>query len=132
MKEPAEQHYFGCEQMQPRRDRLGVFAKNERALFDDLRHAHIAACGRFKNHRRQRGDFHFVRGLGPANELIEIVQGTRVQNFCGQLHFAAMEIVFAQDQAERADRDEITSARIAQNVSPTAGILDPVATTPGN
>ena len=43
-----------------------------------------------------------------------------------------MEIVFAQDQAERADRDEITSARIAQNVSPTAGILDPVATTPGN
>ena len=113
--------------MEPGGDGFGVFAKDTGPFFDDFHHARIAARGRFKNHGRQRGDFHFVRGLGPANELIEIVQGTRVQNFCGQLHFAAMEIVFAQGQTQRLNDEKIAAAGVAENVSPlpALSILSP-------
>src|SRR5438876_1801714 len=43
-----------------------------------------------------------------------------------------MQIVLAQDQAERLDGKKIAAASIAQNVPPSARSLDSVATAPGN
>ena len=88
--------------------------------------------GRLKYDRREHGDLHFVRRLDPANKFIEVVQRKRVQDFRGEIHFAAMQIVFAQDQAERLHGKRITAAGVAQNMSPSAGSLDPVAAAPGN
>src|SRR5205814_7669296 len=42
-----------------------------------------------------------------------------------------MQIVFAQNQAERLYGKRITAAGVAQNVAPSAGSLDPVATAAG-
>ena len=40
------------------------------------------------------------------------------------MHFATMQIVFAQNQPQRLDGKRITAAGVAQNVSPAAGFLD--------
>ena len=132
LKEPAEQNYFRRERMQPGRDGFGVFAKNARAFFDDFHDARISTGSRFKHDRRQHRDFHFVGGLGPAHELIEIVQRQRAQNLRGKLDFATVQIVFAQNQAERLQAEKITATGVAQNVPPTTGIFDPFVPTTGN
>ena len=45
----------------------------------------------------------------------------------GEIHFGAMQIVFAQNQAKRLHGKGITAAGVAQNVAPSAGSLNPVA-----
>ena len=132
LKESAEQNYFGRERMQPGRDRFGVFAKNPRAFFDDFHDTRISAGSRFKHDRRQHRDFHFVGDLGPAHQLVQIVQRQRAQNLGGKLDFATVQIVFAQNQAERLQAEKITATGVAQNVSPTTGIFDPLVPTTGN
>ena len=42
-----------------------------------------------------------------------------------------MQIVFAQNQAERPHGKRITAAGVAQNMAPSAGSLDPVAAAAG-
>ena len=118
--------------MQSRCDGLGVFTEDTRAFFDDFHHPRITLrCG-FKDHRRQHRDFHFVRRLHPANQFIEIVQRKRVQDFRTELHLAAMQIVFTQDQAERLNGKKITAPSVAQNMTPAAGSLDLIATAPSD
>src|SRR4030095_14512098 len=43
-----------------------------------------------------------------------------------------MQIVFAQDQAERLHGKRITAAGVAQNVAPSAGSLDAIASRPAH
>jgi hypothetical protein len=50
-----------------------------------------------------------------------------MQDFRSELHLTAVQIVFAQDQAERLNGQKITAAGIAQNVSPPTRSLDSVA-----
>ena len=74
VEKAAHQYDFWREQVQPGCDRLGVFAEDARAFFDDLHHTRVTlSCG-FKHHRRQHCDVHFVRCLHPANQFIKIVQ----------------------------------------------------------
>src|SRR5438876_12377831 len=106
---------------------LGVFAENTSAFFDYLHHTRIpSSCG-FKDYGCQHRDFHFICRLHPANQFIKIVQRKRMQDFGSELHLAVMQIVFAQEQAERLDGKKITAAGIAQDVPPPARSLDPVA-----
>ena len=132
MKQAAEQNHFRREQMKTRRHRFGVFAQTTRAFFDDFHDARVAVRRGFENNRRQHRDFHLVRGLRPAHEFVEIIQGERVQNFRGELHFAAMQIVFAQNQPQRLDNEKITAAGVAQNVSPASRLLDLIAAASGH
>ena len=118
--------------MEPGRDCLCVLAQNLGALLDNLHYTRIAASGSFKNNWREHRDLHFIGGLRPANEFIEIVERKRVQDFRSELHFAMMQIVLAQDEAQRLDREKITAAGIAENVAPTAGFFDFVAAAPGH
>ena len=55
-----------------------------------------------------------------------------MQDFRSELKFGAMQIVFAQNQAERLDTEKISAAGIAQNVAPSAGSLDVVAASPSH
>ena len=101
MKKPAEEHDLRRKQMKPRRDCLCVFAQSMGAVFYNFRYARIAAgCG-FKNNRCEHRDLHFVCRLGPANDFIEIIQRKCVQDFRGELHLAAVQIVFTQEEAQR-------------------------------
>ncbi|PYI41551.1 MAG: hypothetical protein DMF12_09955 [Verrucomicrobia bacterium] len=118
--------------MQSGCDGLGVFAQDARAFFDDLHHARIALGRRFKNHRRQHRDFHFVRRLHPANQFIQIVQRKRMQDFRGETDRAAMQIMFPQDQTKRLNGKKITAARVAQNVPPASSSLDSIAPASGD
>ena len=131
VKQSTEQHDLWREQMKPRRDCFGVFAQNFSAALDDFHYACIAARRGFKNDRCEHGDFHFVRRLRPANEFVKIVQRKCVQDFRSKLHLNTMQIVFTQDQAQRSNGKKITAARVAENMSPPARVLNPVATTPG-
>ena len=89
-------------------------------------HTRVAAgCG-FKHHRSQHCNLHLVRRLRPANKFIKIVQRKRMQDFRSELHFTAVQIVFAQDQAQRLNGEKITAAGIAQNVSPPTRSLDSI------
>src|SRR5216117_3653791 len=111
---------------------LGVFAENTSAFFDYLHHTRIpSSCG-FKDYGCQHRDFHFICRLHPANQFIKIVQRKRLQDFGSELHLAVMQIVFAQDKAERLDGKKITAASIAQDVSPSARSLDSVTTAPSH
>ena len=118
--------------MEPGRDCLCVLAQNLGALLDNLHYTRIAASGSFKNNWREHRDLHFIGGLRPANEFIEIVERKRVQDFTSELHFAMMQIVLAQDEAQRLNREKITAASIAENVAPAAGFFDFVAAAPGH
>src|SRR5438552_1578024 len=55
-----------------------------------------------------------------------------MQDFRSELKFGAMQIVFAQNQAERLDTEKISAACIAQNVAPSAGSLDVLAASPSH
>src|SRR5438094_4486606 len=55
-----------------------------------------------------------------------------MQDFRSELKFGAMQIVFAQNQAERLHTEKISAAGIAQNVAPSAGSLDVVAASPSH
>src|SRR6266487_5976941 len=107
--------------MQTRCDGLGIFAEDTRAFFNDLHHARITLIRGFKHHRGEHRDVHFVRRLHPAHEFIQVVQGQRVQDFCGEADLTAVQIVFAQDQTKRLNGKKITAASVAQDVSPPAG-----------
>src|SRR4029453_6052974 len=50
-----------------------------------------------------------------------------MQNFRTELHLTTVQIIFAQDQAQRFNGQKIAAAGIAQNVSPPTGSLDSVA-----
>src|SRR4029453_2995800 len=50
-----------------------------------------------------------------------------MQNFRTELHLTTVQIIFAQDQAQRFNGQKITAAGIAQDVSPPTGSLDSVA-----
>ena len=105
-----------------------VYSQSTRAPSSTISiHARVATRCSFKDYRRQHRDLHFVRRLRPANEFVKIVQRKRVQDFRSELHLTAVQIVFAQDQAQRLDGKKITAAGIAQNVSPATGSLDSVA-----
>ena len=54
-----------------------------------------------------------------------------MQDLRSELHFGAVQIVFAQNQAERLDGKKITAAGVTQNVAPSAGSLDPVVAAAG-
>ena len=127
MKEATHQHDLWRQQVQAVGDSLCVLAKNARAVFDDLHRPCIATSCRFKYYRREHCDFHFIRRLHPANQLIEVVQRERVQNFRSDLQFRTMQIVFAQNQAECLDGKKISAAGVAQNMAPSAGSLGAVA-----
>ena len=107
--------------------RLGVFAQNPSALFDDLYDARIAAGRRLEDHRSEHGDFHLVRCLHPANQFIEVVQRERMQDFRSEIHLGAMQIVFVQDQTESLDGKKIAATGISQDMSPSACSLNPFA-----
>ena len=130
MKKAAHQHDLWREHVQTRRDCLSVFAENTRTFLDDPYHASIAAGRSFKYDRRKHCDFHLICRLRPADEFVEIVQGKCPQNFCGELHFAAMQIVFAQNETQRLNNEKIAAARVSKHVSPTAGLLDLIAASP--
>ena len=85
LKEAADEHYLGREQMQPRRNGFGVFAQNARAFFQNFNDALIAICRRFTNHRSKHRDFHFVRRLRPTHELIEIIERKCAQEYSRQI-----------------------------------------------
>src|ERR1043166_2186663 len=55
-----------------------------------------------------------------------------MQEFGGELQVGAMQIVFAQNPAERLDTEKISAACIAQNVAPSSGSLDVVAAPPSH
>ena len=55
-----------------------------------------------------------------------------MQDFRSELHFAMMQIVLAQDEAQRLNREKITAAGIAENVAPAAGFFGFVAAAPGH
>jgi hypothetical protein len=61
----------------------------------------IAGGARLKHDRSEHGDLHFVCRLRPANKFIKVVQRKRMQDLRGEIHFGAVQIVFAQNQAER-------------------------------
>src|SRR5204863_5874841 len=88
---------------------------------DDLDDVRVAVCGRFKNNRSERGDFHLVRVLRPAHEIVATVERERAENGGGKLAFAAMQIVFAQNESERLHGKKITAARVAEDMAPPAG-----------
>ncbi len=132
MKKTAHQHDFWREHLQTGRDCFGVFAQNLRPVFNDLHDTRVTAGGRFENGRCEHCDLHFVCRLRPADEFVKIVQGKCAQNFRGELHFASAQIVFAQNQTQRLNNEKIPAARVSKNVSPTAGLLDPVATSPSD
>src|ERR1043166_10001850 len=118
--------------MQTRGHSLGVFAEDTSAFFDDLHHTRIpSSCGS-KDYGCQHRDFHFICRLHPANQFIKIVQRQRVQDVGSKLHLACMQIVFAQEQAERLHGKKITAASIAQDVSPPTRSLDSVAAASGH
>jgi len=48
------------------------------------------------------------------------------------LPFAAPQIVFPQDKTQRLNDDKVTAAGVSEDVSPTAGLLDPVAASARN
>jgi hypothetical protein len=49
-----------------------------------------------------------------------------MQDFRGELHLTTVQIVFAQDQAQRLNGEKIPAAGVAQNVSPATCSLDPI------
>src|SRR5438874_10612656 len=132
MKKSAEEHDLRRKQMKPGRDCLCVFAQNLGAVFYNFCHARIApSCG-FKNDRREHRDLHFVRCLGPANNFIKIIQRKCMQDFRRELHLAAVQIVFMQEEAQRLNGKKITAACVAEDVSPTTRVLDFVTPSPRN
>ena len=92
----------------------------------------VAVLGCFKYNGREHGDLHFVGRLRPANELIAIVERERAQNARRELSFAAVQIVFAQNQTERLHGKKVAATSIAQDVSPTPGFLDSFVTATGD
>src|SRR5947207_3886824 len=118
--------------MKPRRDCLSIFAQNLCAAFNDLHNARIAAGCAFKHDWCKHCNLHLVCRLRPANELVKIVQRKRVQDFRSELHLLAMQVVFAQNQAQRLNDKKVSAAGMAENVSPTAGSLDPITAAPSD
>ena len=82
-------------------DRFGVIAEGLSAIFDDLGNTRVTAGGGLKDDSRKQRHFHLIRCLRPANEFIKIVQRKRLQNFYRKRPFHPLQIVFAQDQAQR-------------------------------
>ena len=113
VKQAAQENNFGRQQMKARRHCLRVLAQNPRSFFENFVHARIAAGGRFEDNRCEHGDLHFIRRLRPAHQFVEIVQRKSAQDVGGELDFAAVKIVFAQNQSQRLDAEEITAARVA-------------------
>ena len=132
VKKSTHQHDFWREQTQAGCDRFGVFSENTRTFFDDLHHTRIAARGGFKYDRRQERNLHLICRLRPADEFVKIVQAKCAQNFCGELHFAAMQIVFAQNKTQRLNNEKIAAARVSKNVSPAARLFYLIATSPSD
>ena len=89
LEETANQHNFRRKQMQTGRNRLGVFAEDARAFFDDFHHAAVSGSRRFKDNRGQHRELHFIGGLNPANQFIEIIQRKDSQNFRREIHLTA-------------------------------------------
>ena len=118
--------------MQPGRNYFSVFGQNARAFFQDLNHRLVAVGCCFTNDGRQHCDFHFVGCLRPAHEFVEIIQRQSAQNTRGKLRFAAVHVVFAQNEAQRLDRNEITAAGVAEDMPPAARFFDVIATTTGD
>ena len=90
--------------MQPGRNYFSVFGQNARAFFQDLNHRLVAVGCCFTNDGRQHCDFHFVGCLRPAHEFVEIIQRQSAQNTRGKLRFAAVHVVFAQNEAQRPEQ----------------------------
>ena len=113
LKKSAYQHNFRRENLQSGCHGFGVLAKNARPFLDYFHDARIAGRRGLKNDRRQHGHFHFVGGLRPAHQFVQIIHRKRAQDFCCELDFAAVEIVFAQNQSQRLDAEKITTTRVA-------------------
>ena len=101
LKQAADQNHFRRKEMETRGNDFNKLTQTTRAFFYDLHHARVAVGGGFKNHRRECRNLHLVGGLRPAHQLVEIVQRQGVQHFGRELDLAAVQIVFAQNQAER-------------------------------
>ena len=80
-KQAADQNHLRRKQVQAPRDDLDELTQTARAVFDDFHDLRIAARRCFENDRRKPGNFHLVGGLRPADELVEIAERERVQNF---------------------------------------------------
>ncbi len=114
------------------RDNFDILAQTSRPFLNDFQDPRVTVGSRFEDNWSQHRDFHFISGLRPANEFVQVVQGKGLQNFCRELHFAAMQIVFTQNEAQGLNREEISAAGIAQNMPPPSCVLDLVAATPGD
>ena len=125
LKQPAQQNHLGCNQPETRRDRGRVFAQHAGPFVDYFHRALIAVHGRFKNDRSQARDVHLVRGLRPPDQFIAAIQRESPQNARGELRFAPVQIVFAQNETERLEGQKITAAGVAQNMAPSACLLSP-------
>src|SRR5205085_9555347 len=104
-----------------------VLAQDPGAFLDDLHDVRVAVCGRLKNNRSERSDFHLVRVLRPAHEIVTAIERERAENGGGKLAFAAMQIVFAQDETKRLHGKKITAACVTEDMAPSAGFLDVIA-----
>src|SRR3954468_21704881 len=124
LKQSTEEHDLWRKEMEARRHCLGVGAKNTRTFLDDLEDAFITGrCG-FKNNRRQQRNFHFICRLGPSDQLVEVVQRQGLQNPRSELDFVAVEIVLAQNEAERLNYQEVGAAGVTKDVPPATGLLN--------
>src|SRR4051812_18872602 len=109
LEQPAEQNNLRREQPEPGRHGSRVFAQNTGRFLNDLHHAFVTLYGAFENHRRKSGDVVLVGDLRPADELVPVVQTQGAKNGGRELRFAAVEIVLAQNETERLQRDEISA-----------------------
>ena len=132
LKKATEQNHFRREQAQSSRDGRRVLAEDSCGLIDDFHDAFIAVDRAFKNHGRQPRDVHLVGGLRPPDQFIAAVQTEGAQDGGRELRLAPVQIVCAQNEAERLERKEISPAGIAQNVTPSTRLLDPVPAAPGD
>ena len=61
-----------------------------------------------------------------------IVQGEHAQNLLGEVAAATVQIVIAQHEAQRFQRQIIAATRVAEDVTPATGLFHSVAVTTGD
>ena len=111
---------------------FGVFRKNNAAPSSNFMTWASPLAAASTTTGPKQSDFHLVRGLGPAHQFVQIIQRKCVQHFGRELNFAAVQIVFAQNQSQRLNDQKIGAARITEDMSPSSRLLDLPVASAGN
>ena len=103
VKEAANEHHLGCEQMQAALATASVYSTQDaRAPSSKISMTRsgspFARC--FTNHWSEHGNFHLVRDLCPAHELVEIIE-------------AKVRAEYSRQIAPRRDANRIRAERAA-------------------